>query len=233
MNSSYGNYVEEGWIDPGWYGCDWTAVENPFNSLENEHPPSAPLSANWYSHSIPYAMESDEHQYQVLVEHDVSPVSTETTEVEATPATLFNTPLKPRTDPPFACNDQRIQQQRPRFDGDQYTALFVRGQGIDRAGWCGYCSSWHKMKDSAFWYHIHYSHGISCTTGHPFRPPNDVQWSDKSNGFKVQCPTCNEWMNAGSGDRARTSYFGHAYKCETKKAGGPSRSGRRRSSTRK
>lgn len=49
------------------------------------------------------------------------------------------------------------RRQTPRFAGDEYTARWVRGEGINRAGWCGMCSSWHRLKDSAYWYHMHYS----------------------------------------------------------------------------
>jgi len=45
----------------------------------------------------------------------------------------------------------RIRRQSPRFEGDLYAALWVSGEGADRIGWCGYCSSWHKLKDSAYW----------------------------------------------------------------------------------
>ncbi|KAK1063813.1 hypothetical protein LTR12_014153 [Friedmanniomyces endolithicus] len=50
-----------------------------------------------------------------------------------------------------------IRRQNPRFEGDLYAALWVSGEGADRIGWCGYCSSWHKLKDSAYWYHMQYS----------------------------------------------------------------------------
>ena len=44
-----------------------------------------------------------------------------------------------------------IRRQSPRFEGDLYAALWVSGEGADRTGWCGYCSLWHKLKDSAYW----------------------------------------------------------------------------------
>lgn len=49
-----------------------------------------------------------------------------------------------RSDPPMSTSqgEQRPRRQSPRFSGDQYTANWVRGEGIDRAGWCGVCSSW-------------------------------------------------------------------------------------------
>ena len=57
------------------------------------------------------------------------------------------------------------RQQPARFEGDLYTPTYVRGDGPTRAGWCLYCSSWLTLKDSAYWYHMHFAHGISCATG--------------------------------------------------------------------
>lgn len=44
-----------------------------------------------------------------------------------------------------------LQPQRPRSDGDLYTAPYIKGEGVERMGWCAFCSSWHKLKDSAYW----------------------------------------------------------------------------------
>lgn len=66
---------------------------------------------------------------------------------------LFPSPSLPRRDPPSLYDDdgQPLQKQSPRFEHDIYTALWVRGEGVSRAGWCGFCSSWLKLKDSAYW----------------------------------------------------------------------------------
>ena len=57
--------------------------------------------------------------------------------------------VPPCLDPPDTGN---LQSQAPRFEGDLYTAPYIKGEGVERAGWCGFCSSWHKLKDSAYWY---------------------------------------------------------------------------------
>lgn len=43
------------------------------------------------------------------------------------------------------------RKQGPRFQGDLYTAPWVRGEGAERSGWCRFCSIWFKLKDSAYW----------------------------------------------------------------------------------
>lgn len=77
-------------------------------------------------------------------------------EVRVAPEQLhahFPKPTLPRKDPPCLCDDdgQLLQKQNPRFDGDLYASLWIRGEGVSREGWCGFCASWHRLKDSAYW----------------------------------------------------------------------------------
>ena len=70
--------------------------------------------------------------------------------------------------------DISLRQQTPRSGGDLYTAQWTRGERADRAGFCGYCCSWFKLKDSAYWVSIEWpltsypptddSSSITCTT---------------------------------------------------------------------
>jgi hypothetical protein len=69
-----------------------------------------------------------------------------------------------RLEPTDFKDDPTLQKRDPRWEGDLYTARWVRGDGAERAGWCGYCPSWHKLKDSAYWYHAHYTHVSSLST---------------------------------------------------------------------
>jgi len=113
--------------------------------------------------------------------------------------------------------DPTLHQQSPRFDGDLYTTGFVRGRGRDRSGWCGYCSCWFRLKDSAYWYHVHYTHGISCATGLPFPPPEGQRKPRACDDWEVLCGGCKRWITVGKGeDRSRTAYFRHAYRCQNK-----------------
>ena len=67
---------------------------------------------------------------------------------ESVAATFPGLPLE-RSVPSFQL--ECCHQQSVRFKGDLYTATWVRGDGAEREGWCGYCSSWHRLKDSAYW----------------------------------------------------------------------------------
>jgi hypothetical protein len=61
-----------------------------------------------------------------------------------------------KTGPPMEADENgcKPRKQSPRFVGDQYTPGWTLGDGIERAGWCGECGKWHKLKDSAYWYHV-------------------------------------------------------------------------------
>lgn len=61
-----------------------------------------------------------------------------------TSGSAVDQPSQSRTEPPMTTSsgESRPRRQSPRFSGDEYTATWVRGEGIDRAGWCGLCSSW-------------------------------------------------------------------------------------------
>ena len=53
-----------------------------------------------------------------------------------------------KTDPPDCASARKQDTLSP---GDLYTAQWVRGEGSKREGWCGFCSNWYIMKDSAYW----------------------------------------------------------------------------------
>ena len=129
--------------------------------------------------------------------------------------------LPSRANPPSTHDDtgQLLQKQTPKFAGDLYTALWIRGEGTERAGWCGFCCKWYKLKDSAYWYHLHYSHGISCATGQPLDRPRELRWRPATSGYEALCGNCAEWVSIGKGQKVCTTYFRHAYKCATKGTG--------------
>lgn len=52
-----------------------------------------------------------------------------------------------RTDPSHNMTSglPRPRPQDPRWEGDEYAARWVRGEGISRAGFCGLCSTWYAI----------------------------------------------------------------------------------------
>lgn len=112
------------------------------------------------------------------------------------------------------------RQQPSRFDGDLYTPNYVRGDGATRAGWCAQCSSWLTLKDSAYWYHMHFAHGISCATGKhlpvPIRFRPTAGAARGVGDAEALCGGCGRWVLIVTGEKGRTAWWRHAYRCKFK-----------------
>ena len=127
---------------------------------------------------------------------------------------LSKTPASPPPEDMICESEADIpRSQELRFDGDLYTPKYVRGHGNKREGWCGICSRWLVLKNSAFWYDKSFSHGISAATGSAFEAPRETRRM-KSNpdvweGF---CGSCGEWVALISSKKKGTTWFRHAYK---------------------
>jgi hypothetical protein len=94
--------------------------------------------------------------------------------------------------------------QPPRFPNDQYTPVWTRGSGSEREGRCSLCQPpvWLKLKQSAYWYHMNYVHGISASTGLPYPEPLKYRLSLGRNSDMVKCEgwcgECKAWKTVGS-----------------------------------
>nr|OQO20907.1 hypothetical protein B0A51_13081 [Rachicladosporium sp. CCFEE 5018] len=117
--------------------------------------------------------------------------------------------------------------QSPRSPSDLYTPSYTRGTGSIRAGWCSPCQSWHTLRDSAYWYHMHFVHGISCATRQRLPSPVDHRDLRGDGDWEGKCGGCDRWVAIAKGEKGRTAWFRHAYKCQLKGLG--SRIGRGRS----
>lgn len=133
---------------------------------------------------------------------------------------------------------RHLQLRDRRSDSDFYSPLWIRGRGADREGLCPVCEPpvWLKIKQSAYWYHMNFFHGISATTGRSYKRPISYRFvfDDKSSlslmtipAVKVEghCGNCLQWIPLATeytGDRSIeilersicfTSWFKHAQKC--------------------
>ncbi|QIW96114.1 hypothetical protein AMS68_001632 [Peltaster fructicola] len=117
-------------------------------------------------------------------------------------------------DPPMDSREgQTPQRKAQRSAEDLYTPHWVRGNGTQREGWCGWCCAWFTLRDSTYWYHMHYSHGISQIDGKHLPAPAGFRTFCESAEWEVKCGRCNRWMPLPPGDRWNTAYFRHTYKC--------------------
>lgn len=113
-------------------------------------------------------------------------------------------------------HDKPSSSPRPakrRSSEDLYSPTTVRGAGYLKEGLCPLCpeASWFKIKQSAYWYHMNFTHGISAMTGRPYEMPSLYQFSPICNEIVLKnrdlihpykevqmeglCDCCGEWIS--------------------------------------
>ena len=139
--------------------------------------------------------------------------------------------------PPQSEKEQHchLQLRDRRSDSDFYSPVWIRGRGTDREGLCPLCEPatvWFKIKQSAYWYHMNFFHGVSAATGRPYNRPISYRYSpdEKSTlftAYKVEghCGNCLQWIPLATeytGNQITeeverlitfTPWFKHAQKC--------------------
>ncbi|GAA5970011.1 hypothetical protein JCM21900_003959 [Sporobolomyces salmonicolor] len=104
--------------------------------------------------------------------------------------------------PPPASLGPTHRRQPLRFETDLFTPAWVKGDGQAKEGWCSLCEAergagkWFKLKDGAYWYHRQFQHGISSSTGAPFKEPVDTRCKLNSDDHPLVeglCGTCHKW----------------------------------------
>lgn len=109
------------------------------------------------------------------------------------------------------CGQPTPHFQPPRSQHDQYTPVWTRGSGSEREGRCAVCQPpvWLKLKQSAYWYHMNYVHGICASTGRPYPEPLRYRISLGRNSDMVKCEgwcgECRAWKGVGSRSREEVS----------------------------
>ncbi|KAM0746554.1 hypothetical protein T439DRAFT_293860 [Meredithblackwellia eburnea MCA 4105] len=97
-------------------------------------------------------------------------------------------------DEDFDCAEScKPRTQKLRFEEDHYTPKWIRKTGQAREGWCSLCPGngrWLQMKNSAFWYHRQFQHGVSSVSGHFFVPPLKVRQADTGDKIEGLCASC-------------------------------------------
>jgi len=95
---------------------------------------------------------------------------------------LFATRVACDTSPSSSARTSRAVFNSPRSDSDLYTPRWTKGTGGEKVGLCPICMPqyelWQKMKCSAYWYHLHYHHGVSAQTGAVFPAPEQIEFQD-------------------------------------------------------
>ncbi|KAI0224392.1 hypothetical protein L0F63_007196 [Massospora cicadina] len=111
--------------------------------------------------------------------------------------------------------DQIPRRQHLRYPGDLYTPQWVRSNGHKKEGYCDLCSpgKWLQLKNSAYWYHKQFFHGISSVSGKFFCGPVQTRQKDPD-VVEGLCHQCHQWIQMSSAKRRNSVlWFRHAHKC--------------------
>ncbi|ORX51953.1 hypothetical protein DM01DRAFT_1323840 [Hesseltinella vesiculosa] len=116
-----------------------------------------------------------------------------------------------------AMNDPeaRPRRQKLRYNGDLYTPKWVRFNGQAKEGLCDTCKpgKWLQLKNSAYWYHKQFYHGISSVSGKEFIQPLETRWVDQEI-VEGLCHQCHHWVSVSNVKRKNSVlWFRHAHKC--------------------
>ncbi|KAJ2412875.1 hypothetical protein GGI10_003418 [Coemansia sp. RSA 2530] len=126
----------------------------------------------------------------------------------------------PDLSPPPAGEGKDVEKVRPRrqkvrFSDDMYTPMWVRNNGQQKEGFCDTCApgKWLQLKNSAYWYHKQFFHGISSVSGRPFIRPLQVRHFD-ADIIEGLCHQCRQWVPIANAKRRNSVlWFRHAHKC--------------------
>jgi hypothetical protein len=106
------------------------------------------------------------------------------------------------------------RRQKLRYEGDEYTPKWVRYTGQLKEGYCDTCKpgKWLQLKNSAFWYHKQFFHGISSVSGKPFQRPLE-QRAGEHDVIEGLCHQCKQFVPICNSKRKNSVlWYRHAHK---------------------
>lgn len=123
-----------------------------------------------------------------------------------------------------------LKYRHRRSENDCYSPSWIRGRGCEREGLCPLCEPpvWFKIKQSAYWYHLNFYHGISASSGKPYNHPISYRFAKNENDssrVEGHCGNCLQWIFLSSdfdGEQSTesvedkmsfTTWYKHAQKC--------------------
>ncbi|CAB4374492.1 unnamed protein product [Rhizophagus irregularis] len=146
--------------------------------------------------------------YQKFVAHQIQPKIDMNDTVPETP--------EPPVDPSDTRLDAKPRNQKLKYPGDMYTPQWVRYSGHIKEGYCDNCKpgKWLQLKNSAYWYHKQFFHGISSVSGKMFVPPVETRKSDAGDCTEGLCHQCRQWVTISTTKKKNSFlWFRHAHKC--------------------
>lgn len=159
-----------------------------------------------------------------------SPSAPRTPPVKRLRRSVVFTPVSPQDSNSKPATSQIVQYRQKRFPEDVYSPLLVRGRGAEREGCCPLCAEpqvWLKIKQSAYWYHMNFFHGICASTGRPYDPPAELRYEPlpgKPESVRIEgfCQDCAEWVVVVAENPKlatefpKSAWYKHAQKCQSR-----------------
>ncbi|CDS03100.1 hypothetical protein LRAMOSA00502 [Lichtheimia ramosa] len=112
--------------------------------------------------------------------------------------------------------DAMPRRQKPRYKDDEYSPKWVRYSGHLKEGYCDTCveGRWLQLKNSAYWYHKQFYHGISSVSGKHFAEPLE-QRLNAEGVIEGLCHQCETYVPICNSKRRRNNilWYKHAHKC--------------------
>lgn len=114
--------------------------------------------------------------------------------------------------------DAMPRRQKPRYKDDEYSPKWVRYSGHLKEGYCDTCveGRWLQLKNSAYWYHKQFYHGISSVSGKHFAEPLE-QRLNAEGVIEGLCHQCETYVPICNSKRRRNNilWYKHAHKVTT------------------
>ncbi|CAO3614849.1 unnamed protein product [Cunninghamella echinulata] len=109
------------------------------------------------------------------------------------------------------------RKQNLRYEKDAYTPRWVRYTGQLKQGYCDSCrpnGRWLQLKNSAYWYHKQFFHGISSVSGQPFAAPLEKRINQDTDVLEGLCHQCLQYVPICNSKRKNSVlWYRHAHKC--------------------
>ncbi|KAL1922842.1 uncharacterized protein VTP21DRAFT_9218 [Calcarisporiella thermophila] len=111
--------------------------------------------------------------------------------------------------------EAKPRRQKLRYPEDLYTPSWVRFSGPLKEGYCDTChpGKWLQLKNSAYWYHKQFYHGISSVSGQHFTEPLERRIVD-GDIVEGYCHQCQQWIAIQNAKRRNSVlWYRHAHRC--------------------
>ncbi|KAL1920159.1 uncharacterized protein VTP21DRAFT_1305 [Calcarisporiella thermophila] len=111
--------------------------------------------------------------------------------------------------------DVTPRRQSILYPDDRYTPRWVRFSGPMKEGYCDDCKPgrWLQLKNSAYWYHKQFYHGVSSVSKRPFTRPIEMRTLD-GNVAEGLCHQCRRWIPIHNAKKRNdVLWYKHAHRC--------------------